>query len=523
VLDIVIQDGLILDGTGNPGFTGDVGIQADRIEIVEPAGGLSGQRFIEANGLVVAPGFIDTHNHFDTILLINPAEDGELRQGVTTGCIGNCGISLAPVKKRFLSVLQKYTSPLHVGSSLSWEWETMGQYLDRIDTPCMNVAALVGHGTVRIATMGMDNRSPSSREMDEMKSLILEAMDQGAIGLSSGLIYPPGIFAETDELAKLCKAVAKRGGIYSTHIRGESDTLVEAVAEAIRIGEESGVSLLISHHKAGGRKNWGKVNESLALVEKARARGLDVHLDQYPYTAGSTMLGVILPPWMKEKEPQVAEQLRDPEVRRRIKDDIETGIDGWENFVDIAGWEGIVLAFCKNEKELEGKSILEIAEERNQEPAETAFDVLMEEEGDVIAVIHAMSEEDVRTVMKHPLVIFGTDGIPSPGKPHPRLYGTYPRILGKYVRDEGVLSLEEAIRKMTSLPAQKLRLTDRGTIAKGGIADLVLFNPSTIREKSTYSEPDQRPDGIEYVLVNGSIAIEQDKLVNAQKGEILKK
>ncbi len=295
MLDIVIKAGLIIDGKGNPGFMGDVGIQADRIEIVAPAGGLSGQRAIEANGLMVAPGFIDTHNHFDTILLINPAEDGELRQGVTTGCIGNCGISLAPVKKRFLPILQKYTSPLHVGTPLSWEWETMGQYLDRIDKPCMNVAALVGHGTVRIATMGMDKRSPSSCEMDEMKNRVLEAMDEGAIGLSSGLIYPPGIFAKTDELIQLCKAVAKRGGIYATHIRGESNTLVEAVAEAIRIGEESGVSLLISHHKAGGRKNWGKVNETLELVEKAWAHGLDVHLDQYPRQA-LPCLGLSFPP-----------------------------------------------------------------------------------------------------------------------------------------------------------------------------------------------------------------------------------
>lgn len=259
------------------------------------------------------------------------------------------------------------------------------------------------------------------------------------------------------------------------------------------------------------------------MVEEARERGIDVHLDQYPYTAGSTMLAAILPPWMQEGKVGAVEQLEDPEVRHRVKEDLKRGIDGWENFLEITGWEGIVLASCKKEKELEGKSILQIAEERQQEPAETAFDILREEEGDVIAVIHGMCEEDVRMVMKHPLVMFATDGIPSPGKPHPRVYGTYPRILGKYVREAGVLSLEEAIRKMTSLPAQKLGLKDRGAIARKNKADLVVFNPSTVKEKSTYLEPHQAPEGIEYVLVNGTVAIEKGRLVNAEGGEILKR
>jgi N-acyl-D-amino-acid deacylase len=400
----------------------------------------------------------------------------------------------------------------------------MGQYLDQIKGLSRNIAALVGHGTVRIAAMGPENRKPTPYEMDKMRDLVSISIDQGAFGLSSGLIYPPGVFAETDELIELCKTVAKKGGLYATHIRGESDALVEAVNEAIQIGEKSGVSVQISHHKAGGKKNWGKVKETLDRVEKARSQGINIHFDVYPYTAGSTMLASILPPWMHDGGiDQALERLKDPQIRLRIKREMKQGIKGWENFVEFTGWEGIVIAFCEKEKELEGKSILQIANERNQEPAETAFDILLEEAGKVIMVIYAMSEEDVRTVMKHPLVMIGTDGIPTSGRPHPRAYGTYPRVLGKYVREEKIFSLEEAIRKMTSLPAQKFGLKDRGMIAEGMIADLVIFNPSTVQEKSTYLNPHENPVGIEYVLIGGSIVLERRRLLDSQKGQVIRK
>jgi N-acyl-D-amino-acid deacylase len=479
---------------------------------------------IDAKGLVVAPGFIDTHSHADAITLVDPAEDSKIQQGVTTECIGNCGLSLAPLNKEHLAPLKKYVAPFLGGAHLNWDWETMGQYLDQIKSGSRNIAVLVGHGTIRIAAMGMENRRPTSRELEKMKDLVSESLDQGAFGLSSGLIYPPGVFAETDELIELCKTVAKRGGLYATHIRGESDGLIEAVNEAIQIGEKSGVSVQISHHKAGGKKNWGKVKETLNQVEKARSQGVNIHLDVYPYTAGSTMLASILPPWMHEGGmDQALNRLKDPQIRLRIKRELEQGIKGWENFIEFGGWEGIVIAFCEREKELEGKSILQIADERNQEPAETAFDILLEEAGKVVMIIYAMSEEDVRTVMKHPLVMIGTDGIPTSGKPHPRAYGTYPRILGKYVREEKIFPLEEAIRKMTSLPAQKFGLKDRGMIAEGMIADLVIFNPSTIQDKSTYFNPHEKPEGIEYVLIGGSIVLERTKLVNSQKGQVIRK
>lgn len=522
--DFVIKDGLIIDGSGKPGFLGDVGILGDRIDLIGCGISLPNQRVIDARGLVIAPGFIDIHSHADAIALIDPKEDSKIRQGVTTECIGNCGLSLAPLNKEHLSPLQKYVAPFLGGAPLSWDWETMGQYLDQIKDPSRNIAALVGHGTVRIAVMGPENRKPTSYEMDKMRDLVSESIDQGAFGLSSGLIYPPGVFTETDELVELCKAVAKRGGFYATHIRGESNTLIEAIKEAIQVGQESGVSVLISHHKAGGKKNWGKVSVSLELVERARDQGVDIHLDQYPYTAGSTMLASILPPWMHDGGiEQAIERLKDPQVRARIQKEFDQGIKGWENFSDFAGWEGIVLAFCKRQKELEGKSIREIADERRQDPAETVFDLLVEEKGEVIMVVHAMSEEDVRTVMKHPLVMVGTDGIPTSGRPHPRAFATYPRILGKYVREEKTLSLEEAIRKMTSLPAQKLRLTDRGVIAEGKIADIVIFNPSTVKEKSTYLNPHERPEGIEYLLIGGSLVIERGELVDTQMGRVLRK
>jgi len=522
--DLIIKNGLIIDGTGHPGFPGDVGIQGNRIELIGQGITLPSQQMIDARGLVVAPGFIDTHGHADAIVLVAPSEDSKIQQGVTTECIGNCGFSLAPVNKQYLIHLQRYVASIQGGFPLNWDWETTGQYLDQIKCPSHNIAALIGHGTVRIAVMGPENRKPTPYEMDKMKNLVSESMDQGAFGLSSGLIYPPGVFAETDELIELCKTVAKKGGLYATHIRGESDTLVEAVNEAIEIGQKSGISVQISHHKAGGKQNWGKVKETLDRVEKARGQGINIHLDVYPYTAGSTMLASILPPWMHDGGmDQALNRLKDPQIRSRIKGEMEQGIKGWENMIQFAGWEGIVIAFCKKEKELEGKSILQIANERNREPAETAFDILLEEAGKVVMVIYAMSEEDVRTVMKHPLVMIGTDGIPSSGKPHPRAYGTYPRVLGKYVREEKMFSLEEAIRKMTSLPAQKFGLKERGTIAEGMIADLVIFNPSTIEEKSTYLHPHEKPEGIEYVLIGGSIVLERTRLVNSQQGQVIRK
>jgi len=524
MFDLVIKNGLIIDGSGKPGFFGDLGVKGDRIDLVKPEIALSVRRIIDATGWVIAPGFIDTHSHSDAIALIDPNESSKIDQGVTTECVGNCGLSLAPVNRVYLSHLQKYISPFLGGAYLSWDWETIGEYLDRIKNPSRNIATLVGHGTVRIAAMGLENRGPTSYELEKMKDLISESLNQGAFGLSSGLIYPPGVFAETDELIELCKTVSKRGGLYATHIRGESDTLVEAVNEAIQVGQKSGVSVLISHHKAGGKKNWGKVNETLDLVEKARSQGINIHLDEYPYTAGSTMLASILPPWMHDEGlDRALERLKNPKIRLRIKGEMEKGIKGWENFVEFAGWEGIVIAFCEKEKELEGKSILQIANERGREPAETAFDILLEEAGKVVMVVYAMSEDDVRTVMKHPLVMIGTDGIPSSGKPHPRAYGTYPRILGKYVREEKIFSLEEAIRKMTSLPAQKLGLKDRGMIAEGMIADLVIFNPSTIQEKSTYLNPHEKPEGIEYVLIGGSIVVERTRLLDSQKGQVIRK
>jgi len=522
--DLVIKDGWIIDGSGHPGFHGDVGIRGDRIELIGQGISLPCQRIIDAKGLVVTPGFIDTHSHADAIVLIDPNEDSKIQQGVTTECIGNCGLSLAPVNKQYLIHLQRYVASIQGGFLLSWNWETMGQYLDQIKAPSRNIAALIGHGAVRIAVVGPENRKPTPYEMDKMRDLVSESMDEGAFGLSSGLIYPPGVFAETDELIELCKTVARKGGLYATHIRGESDGLVEAVNEAIEIGQKSGVSVQISHHKAGGKKNWGKVKETLDRVEKAKSQGINIHLDVYPYTAGSTMLASILPPWMHDGGlDRALARLKDPQIRSRIKREMEQGIKGWENFIEFAGWEGIVIAFCEKEKELEGKSILQIANEMNQEPAETAFDILLEEAGKVVMVIYAMSEEDVRTVMKHPSVMIGTDGIPTSGKPHPRAYGTYPRVLGKYVREEKIFSLEEAIRKMTSLPAQKFGLQGRGMIAKGMIADLVIFNPATIEEKSTYLNPHEKPEGIEYVLIGGSIVLERTNLLNSQQGRVIRK
>jgi len=533
--DAIIRNACIIDGSGNPWFKGDLAIYAGKIAKIGRLPTQPAERTIDAQGQFVCPGFIDIHSHSDVTIPFNRLVESSVRQGITTMVVGSCGISVAPVEKKNEHLLQRYISPfLPSEQKLKMEWSSFGEYLKWQEKKgcSTNIVGLVGHGTIRIAAMGFEERRPTNAELQEMKNLVEEAMRSGAFGMSTGLIYPPGIFSETTELIELSKVVAKYEGVYFSHIRGEGATLLEAVKEAITIGEEAGLPVQISHHKAAGKVNWGKTVETLKMMEEARERGVDVTFDQYPYSAAMTTLATLLPPWAHEGGMEkTLERLRNPSQREKMRKDIEQGILGWQNWIGDCGWDNITVSSVVTErnKPLEGKNLAEIAALRKKDEFTALCDLLLEEQGNATMVMHAMNEEDVRRVMKHHLQMIGTDawsvapyGVLGGGKPHPRFYGTYPRVLGKYVREEKVLTLEEAVRKGTSFPAQRLQLEDRGMIREGFWADLVIFNPARILDKATFTDPHNYPEGIEYVLVNGEVVLEKESHNGKLAGKILK-
>ncbi len=526
MFDVVIKNGRIADGTGNPWFLADVGIKDGKIGRIGSLDGEPAGEIIDANGFVVAPGFIDMHCHSDAVVFARPRDQGKILQGVTTEVVGNCGSSAAPVNEETLPALQDYLAPLFGTFPLAWDWKSIGEYLERVEEnkTISNVAALVGHGSVRVAVMAFDNREPTPDELAKMKELVAQALDEGAFGLSSGLIYPPGLFSKTDEMVELCQVIAQKGGFYATHIRGESDDVIESTKEALEVARRTGVALEISHHKTAGRGNWGKSHQTLRLIDEARQAGIDVTCDVYPYIAASTSLGTLLPPWMQAGGIEaMLERLQRPEIREQIKQEFIHGLPGWENYVKSAGWPSVMVAYCETNKSCEGKTLQEIADKLQIEPADALFKILMEEKAKALMCVFSMDEADVRYIIRHPASMIGSDAIPSPGKPHPRYYGTFPRVLNKYVRQDKVISLEEGIRKMTSLPAQRLGLRGRGLIGEGLWADIVVFNPETVEDKATFTEPQQYPVGIEYVLVNGQVAVRKSRYTGILPGKVLRR
>lgn len=526
MLDVIIKNGKIVDGSGNPWFRADLGIAGGKIVCIGDLQEETAGEIIDAKDLVVAPGFIDIHCHSDAVIFGQPREKGKIVQGVTTEVIGNCGASATPVKNETLASLQRYLLPVYGAFPLAWDWTSTGEYLDRIEEHeiISNIATLVGHGTVRTAVMDFDNRPPTPEEMEEMKKLVAQSLEEGAFGLSSGLIYPPGVFSQPAEMIELCKVVAEKGGFYATHLRNEAEELIEAVQEALDVVKATGVSLEISHHKAAGRANWGKCRQTLDMIDATRRDGFDVTCDVYPYIASNTSLGTLLPPWMQEGGiPALLERLEKPEIQQRIKRELITGISGWENYPKSAGWNGVMVAYCQNNKSYEGKTLQEIADEYRIDPPDALFKLLLEEKANALMNLFSMTEEDVSYVLKHPVSMVASDAIPSTGKPHPRFFGTFPRVLSKYVRQDQVLRLEEAVRKMTSLPAQRLGLRDRGKIGEGMWADIVVFNPATVEDKAVFTNPQQYPVGIEYVLVNGQTAVRNSQYTGALAGKVLRK
>jgi len=527
--DVIIRNGRIVDGTGNPWYVADVGIKGDKVAAIGNLKGESAAREIDAPGLTVAPGFIDIHTHSDFPLLVDGKGDSHIRQGVTTNVIGNCGISAAPLTE----ISRDYTEATVRESypDFKIDWSTMGEYLDRLEKRgvSVNVVPLVGQGTVRGSVMGYAEREPSPEEMKKMKELVRQAMLDGAFGLSSGLIYTPGCYAKTGELVELAKVAAVGGGSYNTHIRGENDTLLDAVAEAIEIGRRAKIPVEISHFKAMGRHMWGKSVESLRMVDEARAEGIDVTADQYPYNASATGLSAYLPPWSHVGGAKaLTERLRDPEQRARIKRDILEGLPGWISLHKGVGWENTLVTECRNH-DLEGVSITEIAKRYGKDDFDMAFDLLIENDGRVEVVYFTIGDEDIERIMKHQAIMVGSDssaisieGPTATGKPHPRTFGTFVRVLGHYAREKKTITLEQAVRKMTSFPAQKMRLYDRGVLRPGFVADVVVFDAETVVDVATYTDPFKYPKGIEYVFVNGQETVRKGTHLGIKAGRVLR-
>ncbi len=521
--DLIIRGGMVLDGGGGEATRKDVGIAGDRIVAVGDLSAGRAGRVIDASGLMVAPGFIDVQGQSGTTLLADGNGESHLRQGITTEIIGEGG-SPAYWTKDTADV--EALAPF----GIAFDWTDATGYFNRLRErgTTINVGTFVPATTVRRTVIGMDNRPPTAAELTRMEAMVDQAMQDGAFGLSSALIYVPGSFAQTAELVALAKVAAKYQGIYITHIRGESFNLFNALDEAIGIGREAGLPVVIFHLKVGAKANWGRMNEALAKITAANAAGVKVSATIYPYTAGGTGLAATLPLWVQEGgREQMLARLKDPAVRQRARAEIESKIDGWENLLQATTFDGIQIASAPKEidQAIIGKRISQIAAERKADPWEVYFQLLIESGGRIGALYHMMSEADVVTGLGSPLVTIGTDsaalrkeGVLAQGSPHPRSYGTFPRVLGKYVRDDKVMTLGDAVRRMTNVAAAQIGIKDRGRIQVGMLADVVVFNAATVTDNATYEKPHQYPTGIEHVIVNGVPVLDPKGLTGARPG-----
>jgi N-acyl-D-amino-acid deacylase len=522
--DMVIENGRLIAGTGNPWFFGDVALAGDKIVRIGRLAGAEAARHIDAGGCYVSPGFIDGHSHSDLFLFVDPSAEAKVMQGITTENVGMDGMSVAPIEEKDIAGWRKHLSGLAGDPAIDWTWRSFADYLDAIDElqTSDNISSYVGLGTIRLKVMGMTDREATAEEVASMRSLAVQAMLEGARGVSSGLIYPPSQYQSLEEVVAICELVREYDGIYDVHLRSEGDAIIAGMEEVIEIGRRSGIPIVVTHHKAMGKRNWGRSEETLRMVDAARDEGIDVTLEQYPYTAASTMFHAVIPPWYHAQGPQrLVEDLR--HHRDKIKKDIRERTD-WENWVSSNGWENIIISSVGSEanKPLEGRSVVQIATMRGQaDPADTAMDLLAEEELNVGMVVFCMDEADVARIMAHPTVSIITDGLLG-GKPHPRVYGSFARVLGHYVREMGVLGLEEAVRKMTSAPAQKLRLRSKGVLAAGFDADITVFRAETVADRATYDDPRRHPPGIEWVIVNGQVVVEKGEHTGARPGRVVR-
>ncbi len=525
--DILIKGGTVIDGTGAPGRLADVAIRDGRIAAIDEDRSDSAERIIEADGRIVAPGFIDIHTHSDFTLPLNPKAECKIRQGVTTEVVGNCGFSVAPALPDKVDMLRDYLS----GSApwLPFEPTDFTRYMDAWPDISVNTIMQVGHNTLRLMAMGLEDRAPTDDELRHMQEMLAEGLDAGALGLSSGLFTAPGCYSVPEELHALGSVVKTHGGRYSSHVRDESHGVHDAIAEAIDVGEQCGIHVQLAHMKLSGMDNWGEADQLLGTIDAARARGVDVHCDQYPYDWGTNPLRFLLPTWLQEGGmDEMLARLADPYSRSRVKQKIAEV--GFNNFGRLESWADIRIAISPHGAAEPGETIEGIAEMRNVDPLDAIFDIIIADRGATRILVRCMSEDDVRRIASEPSATVGSDGpcvapygVTGQGKPHPRLYGTFPRLIGRYARDLGLLTMPQAIAKMTGVAATALGLTERGLLREGYAADVVVFDAESIMDEATFDDPHTYPSGIETVIVNGTVVIHQSGHTDALPGKLLRR
>jgi N-acyl-D-amino-acid deacylase len=524
LFDLIISHGAIVDGTGKSGFRGDIGIIDDHVAEIGDLKGASGKKQLDAEGLLVTPGFIDVHSHGDTGILVNPEAEAKIRQGITTQIVGNCGSSAFPWKGERLKEARENLAKYN----LEPDWDSIEGYFKRLEDskPAINAATFVGQGTIRASIMGEKDIRPDDAAMNAMKKEVAHAMEHGALGLSTGLIYSPGFFADQEEITQLMQVSAERKGLYSSHIRGEGDTLLEAIQEALEIGRDAGSGVQVSHLKASGPRNWGKVSKAIKMIEDMESKGLDVSFDKYPYTAGSTDLASYLPRWAQgEGTDRLMEMLQDPQTRSRIFKESDRQNEGEKK------WSSVIIISAESDEysPYDGKSVKEIADARNQSLEDAFCDLLLRSRAKADVVCFTQSQEETDLALLHRLGLVCTDsGVWSPYgplskiKPHPRAYGTFPRFFKYYVKDKKSLTCEEAVCKATGKSAKRFRLSKRGEIRKGYYADLVLLDWEALEDTATYMNPHQYPRGIKGVVVNGILTIWDGKHTGLRAGRALR-
>ncbi|HBF4993619.1 TPA: D-aminoacylase [Clostridioides difficile] len=523
----LIKHGLIVDGNKTPAYEGDILIENEKILKISQDLNEEADKVIDAKGRVICPGFIDTHSHSDLVILINPYNEVKIRQGITTEVLGQDGISMAPLPQEHISSWRKNLAGLDGESDeIDWKYETTENYLKMMDYNGvgLNETYLVPHGNVRMEAMGLEDRPATKEEIQKMCEITERELKAGAIGLSTGLIYIPCAYSLTEEIIEMCKVVAKYDGVFVVHQRSEADTILTSMEEIIEIGKQSGVKVHFSHFKVCGKANWKYIPQVIELLEKAEKEGIRVSFDQYPYAAGSTMLGVVLPPWAHSGgTDKLIERLSDENERAKMKKDIANGIEGWDNFIEFAGIDQIFVTSVKTEKNKDtiGKSLLEIGKMRGKDPLDATFDLLKEEENAVGMVDFYGLEEHIIGFMKRDEQNVCTDGLLA-GKPHPRAYGSFPKILGRYVRELNVLTIEEAVYKMTKKAATSFSIKDRGELKEGYFADIVIFDKDTVSGCDDFINSMQYPTGIDYVIINGNCVVEEGKYNKIKAGKVLK-
>lgn len=523
--DLLITGGRVIDGMGNPWYWADVAVEGDQIVEVGQLAGAAAKQTINADGRVVSPGFIDMHTHSDLQPLVNPLHECKIRQGVTTDIIGHDGLGLAPVTSKTAKILQEQLAGWNGKPDVDWDWSTVTTYLDRFEeTTAINVTMLVPHGTIRMLVMGMDNRAPTADEMKQMQGLITQCMQEGAIGLSTGLTYAPCMFATDDEMVELCKALRPFNGFYCPHHRNYGMTVLQANFDTIEIARRAGVPLHLTHCHMGIPVNKGRAPELLDYIEKARADGVEITMDSYPYLAGNTYLHAFLPAWMHEGGNEaIIERLKSPDIHDRLRHEME--VVGSDGFSDVPmGWEMLQIGgiIGKHDPSLVGLYLPEAAERMGKTPYQFFVDLLIETELGVSCLAHIGNEDNVQTILQHPAHVVGSDGILIGDRPHPRGWGTHVKFLAHYVRDMGLLTLEEGVRKMTSATARRIGAMDRGIVRPGFKADLVVFDPDTLQDTATYENPISYPIGVHFVAVNGKLVVENSEPTGATPGRPLR-